>query len=319
VIHLASKFKRVFFWKSELDDILQKVKSGRSIIIVGREHSGKSTVLKELASQLKGSFLFSSSAAYSVESYVKDNLANVLSSAGLENIPDSLIMLDSYLTSQKMGDDAKMRIRKLVYFIRGEHDEGFDPIAELYSLPKALSGKAAVLLIDDIGEFKVPEGVLFVSASQKKIPGTDSVQLKSLGVERLRSIFKESSVSVSEEALNEIFNKTGGLPFYIDLVSKRLRHESDCAAVISEILEDNSMLYIEELKQLSRKELPIIYCMAKHDANTPSRIAALIKYSQTGTRRFLSIMEEKGFVELKDRGVFEMCDPMLKGWLGGAK
>jgi len=55
--------------------------------------------------------------------------------------------------------------------------------------------------------------------------------------------------------------------------------------------------------------------MAEHKVNTPSRISKLLNYSQTNVRRFLSIMEEKGFVVLKERGVFEIHDPVFRKWL----
>jgi DeoR/GlpR family transcriptional regulator of sugar metabolism len=55
--------------------------------------------------------------------------------------------------------------------------------------------------------------------------------------------------------------------------------------------------------------------MAEHNVNTPSRISKLLDYSQTNVRRFLSIMDEKGFVTLKERGVFEINDPLFRRWL----
>ena len=55
--------------------------------------------------------------------------------------------------------------------------------------------------------------------------------------------------------------------------------------------------------------------MAEHDVYTPSKISKIINYSQTNIRRFLSIMEEKGFVVNTQRGVFAIIDPVFKKWI----
>ena len=112
-----------------------------------------------------------------------------------------------------------------------------------------------------------------------------------------------------------------GVPFYLNFFARFISmtgvNDSDSIkGMLDDFLSNELGLYFaERLKLLSPKELPIMFCMAEHKVHTPSRISKLLNYSQTNVRRFLSIMEEKGFVTLKERGVFEIHDPVFRLWL----
>jgi len=73
-------------------------------------------------------------------------------------------------------------------------------------------------------------------------------------------------------------------------------------------------LFTEKLKRLSPKEKQILFVMID-DVHTPAEVSRIINYPQTSCRRFMAIMEEKGFLELKKRGYFEIMDKELKKWL----
>lgn len=75
------------------------------------------------------------------------------------------------------------------------------------------------------------------------------------------------------------------------------------------------LLFKERLKRLSTKELQILTCMARNNLHTPAEVAKKIDYVQTSTRRFMAIMEEKGFLELQSRGRFSIIDKELERWL----
>lgn len=167
--------------------------------------------------------------------------------------------------------------------------------------------------------------VLFVFTTSHqailRLKNADHIELRAFSIEETKHFFSQNKINLDESALNLIYNSTGGIPFYVNFFGRMLSITGmNTASAINKLVEDviaNELhiYFSEKIKQLSPKELPILFCMAEHNVNTPSRISRLLNYSQTNVRRFLSIMEEKGFVVLIERGIFEIHDPMLKKWL----
>jgi nicotinic acid phosphoribosyltransferase len=128
-------------------------------------------------------------------------------------------------------------------------------------------------------------------------------------------------MSFSEKELAVISTHTGNHPLYLKILSKFIqlsgkKDEKSIEEFMNYILRNDLDLYFSErLKQLSTKEIPILYCMAQHNVQNPAKISRIVSQTQTTVRRFLSIMVEKGFVTLEDRGTFVINDPVFKNWL----
>jgi hypothetical protein len=169
------------------------------------------------------------------------------------------------------------------------------------------------------------KGALFVlttsSQTGPEIKNAEHIELKQFSIEDTQKFLFLHNIKTDEATLNLIYNFTGGIPFYINFLGRTLSTRSErtttsVSRLIDDVLSNEfNEIFSEKIKQLSPKELLILFCMAEHKVNTPSRISRLLNYSQTNVRRFLSIMEEKGFVTLKERGVFEIHDPMFRKWL----
>ncbi len=358
VFSLKPILKEQKSWQQELESVVKSLKSKKNVLIVGHEKLGKSSFLLSLHARLaqQKSFvpvLLSSERCIDLFSYVKNNLANILScfsqslgSSGASDIFSlSVIEIDNRISGMKISDEAKQHLKLLLFF-------GHDPkitiesvLSSFFELPELLakeSKSTCVFIIDDVdrlrdlkheavsGNFffewlnsKQSRDSLFVLSSSIKmeLSGFDELELKPLALESAREFFIESGLKLSEPALSAIYNITEGVPFYLNFMARLVSKTSANDVVAINSLFDDAlsnelnMCFSEKLKLLSPKELPILICMAEHKVNTPSRISKLLNYSQTNVRRFLSIMEEKGFVTLKERGVFEIHDPVFRRWL----
>jgi len=237
----------------------------------------------------------------------------------------------------EISDDAKQAVKLLLLY---ESDNSIDletVVKQLFNLPALLS-KDSVILIDDAQDLKDTKSdktsisvifdsikeiapVVIASSQRLKIDDIAEVELGPLTIDDARDLLSSNDLELDEKALNNIYNTTQGVPFYINHFARLLKFtgrfdpESISAMIEDSLDNDLHMFYSEKLGELSPKELPILLCMAEHNVNTPSRISKLLNYSQTNVRRFLSIMEEKGFVTLKERGVFTIHDPVFRRWL----
>ncbi|MFC1742214.1 ATP-binding protein [Nanoarchaeota archaeon] len=338
----------------QLDQAIKSIRSKNNILITAPEKTGKSTFLLHLSKKLDQKFtpvIFSSQNAITLGSYIRSNLLKLLSAHPdlFENPKElftiSFLDLDKRLAETKLGDAAKQSLKLLLLF---EKDDtiGIDQVIKTFFMfPQILSSetkKPAVVMVDDaeqlstIKHFKKSLSVffdllsskdlnstIFVLASSQALPleGFEQLELKPFTIDSAREFFTKNKLELDEPALNTIYNTTGGVPFYLNFFARyaKMTDATDTESInnmLEESLNNELDLYFsEKLKLLSPKELPILFCMAQHKVNTPSRISRLLNYSQTNVRRFLSIMEEKGFVSLKERGVFEIHDPVFRRWL----
>jgi AAA+ ATPase superfamily predicted ATPase len=329
------------------------VKAKRPVLILGPDKSGKSSLLLQIAEKLRQHkntpIIFSSSNCIDAASYIRRNLAHMLSAypetfhVPKELFSLSVLELDKKISELKIDDAAKDALKLLLMF---EHDDKIDRqevIRTFFSFPSLLaetSRSGAVFLVDDaenLSNLKLGEAQLsivfelmksikdstFIFASPLKLPVevSETIELHPFSIDAVRQFMKDHSLSINEAALSTVYNITGGVPFYLSyfarLISLSGANTSDSVAALLDDALSNELhvYYSEKLKLLSPKELPILFCMAEHSVNTPSRISKLLNYSQTNVRRFLSIMEEKGFVTLRERGVFEIHDPVFRKWL----
>ncbi|MBW2972314.1 hypothetical protein KY359_04730 [Candidatus Woesearchaeota archaeon] len=342
-------------WQQELDSALKSVKAKRNVLLLSPEHSGKSSFLLSLQHSLQKAksfvpVIFSAERCVTLNQYVSRNLLRVLEAhneifaAPKSLFSLSLLELDSRISALKISDEAKQSLKLLLMFENDPKVRMEDVLEALFTFPQKLAAEvkaSSVILLDDAELLqgiksdrisasyffelfragKLGSAFVIASSNRPQLEGLDELTLKPLTLEQTRTMLKDRELEVDEKALTTIYNFAEGVPFYINYVGRLVETSSKRdAESVKELLEaelDNSLniYFSERLKSLSPKELPILFCMAEHNVNTPSRISKLLNYSQTNVRRFLSIMEEKGFVTLKERGVFEIHDPVFRRWL----
>ncbi|MBU2561365.1 MAG: hypothetical protein KKD17_03630 [Nanoarchaeota archaeon] len=342
-------------WQQELDSAVKSIKAKRNVFLISPEHSGKSSFLLTLQHSLQKTksyapIIFSAEKCIDLKDYVRKNLLRTLEAhdtlfpAPKSILSLSLLEIDSRISGFRISDTAKQSLKLLLMFENDTKVSMEDVVEHLFTFPQLLAAEAkaaSVLLLDDAEllqglksekasaayffELLNSGGLdsVFVIASSSRLQSddVDELTLRPLSVEQTRALLKDHEVEVDEKALTTIYNFAGGVPFYINYFGRIIQMSSkkDAASVVSMVegeLDGSLHIYFsEKLKSLSPKELPILFCMAEHKVNTPSRISKLLNYSQTNVRRFLSIMEEKGFVTLKERGVFEIHDPVFRRWL----
>jgi hypothetical protein len=334
---------------------MKSIKSKKNTIIIAPEKTGKSSFLLHISKKLEQKYspvLFSAEHCITLESYIKSNLLRLLTahndifgSSPKEFLSLSILDMDKRISALKLSDAAKQSLKLLLLFDKDKSINMQQVIESLFALPSMLaseSKRTSVIFIDDaesIASFKSDDASLatlfdliksgklsnsiFILASSHRLSldSFEELPLLPMNIESTREFLKLNSLALDESALTTLFNMTGGIPFYLNyfarIISKsNVKDSFSITAILSDSLANElNSYYSERIKQLSPKELPILFCMAEHKVNTPSRISKLLNYSQTNVRRFLSIMEEKGFVTLKDRGVFEIDDPVFRRWL----
>jgi len=337
------------YWQQELDSALQTIKAGKNQIVVAPDKYGKSSFLLDIANSLKKPnmpIIFSAECT-GLESYIRTNLISLLQAykdvfIEYEKILSASILdIDSKLSELKISDGLRRDI-KILLFHKQDKTISIDDVVNVFiSLPSKIATETntvPVILVDDadrlagmksqhasmsaLFEYAGQSGeCVFVFASHYKVADIDSVNIPLMPISYAREYISSNNVEIKEAALNAIYNFSGGVPFYINYIARLAKLSSAATAEAINLLAKDAIknelhtYYSERLRQLSPKELPIIVCMAEHDVNTPSRISRIIDYSQTNVRRFLSIMEEKGFLTLKSRGMFEINDPVFRKWL----
>jgi hypothetical protein len=343
----------ICYFQSELDSALKAIKAKKNLLIIGHEKSGKSSFLHHIKESLVHPFvpiIFSSDLCTDLDTYIRANICNILSAypESFGSADDlfslSFIELDKRFSSLKVSEKIKQVLKMLLLYTHDPKISIDEVIRDFLLLPSMIAADTkttAVVMMDDIDSVRMlksdrgvsdsmmgiigkpVEHVVFVASSSRKLQleGFNEMFLPNYSIESARKFFKDNKIELGEPALNTIYNITEGSPFYLNffarMISKSGAKDSAAITVLLDDALDNELhiYFSERLKQLSPKELPILFCMAEHKVNTPSRISKLLDYSQTNVRRFLSIMEEKGFVTLAERGVFEIHDPVFRRWL----
>lgn len=128
--------------------------------------------------------------------------------------------------------------------------------------------------------------------------------------------------NISEEAISEIYSFSNGIPFYIQFLGKMLEKQEtisvkDIKDVEDEFLqEEGNIIFKEEFEKLSSKERIIMLALAK-GARTPKAIAKEVGEKVSNINRFLSYLNEKGYISREEKGVYRIDDPVFSQWVQG--
>lgn len=130
-----------------------------------------------------------------------------------------------------------------------------------------------------------------------------------------------SNLRIEDEAAREICRFSGGIPFYVQFMGKMLERKKgmirvvDVAKVKEEFLaEEGNLLFSEEFERVSVKERLILEALAQ-GRDSPSSIAREVGERVSNVSVFLRYLEDKGYVQRKEKGRYAIEDPVFAEWL----
>ncbi len=144
-------------------------------------------------------------------------------------------------------------------------------------------------------------------------------EIKPLKIEHVRELLLKN-LKVPDEVIEEIYNFSSGIPFYVQFIGKMLeRCETITLDQIKKIendflTEEGNILFKEEFNTLSPKERLIIINIA-NGCHTPKEIANAIGDKISNINRFLTYLIEKAYVSKEEKGHYFLDDPVFEKWL----
>lgn len=138
--------------------------------------------------------------------------------------------------------------------------------------------------------------------------------------ESVAEILRNAIPGIPYAAIEEICRFTGGIPFYVQFLGKALQKEKDITADTVKHMEKNffeeegDILFREELAALSPKERAVAAALAGKSL-FPSEVVEHSKENMSNVSRFLSYLEDKGFVSKSSAGKYALEDPVFDKWL----
>ena len=144
-------------------------------------------------------------------------------------------------------------------------------------------------------------------------------EIKPLKKEHVRELLLQN-VKIPYEGIEEIYNFSSGIPFYVQFIGKMLeRCEIITLDRIKKIendffTEEGNILFKEEFNTLSPKERLIIINIA-NGCHTPKEIAKAIGDKISNVNRFLTYLSEKAYVSKEEKGYYALDDPVFEKWL----
>lgn len=145
-------------------------------------------------------------------------------------------------------------------------------------------------------------------------------EIKPLDFNGTREIILKNLNDISDESIQEIYSFSNGIPFYIHFIGKMLEKRrsvdiTDVQKVENEFLEEEgNIIFKEEFDKLSSKEKLIILAIAR-GAQTPKSISEKVPDMVSNINRFLTYINQKGFINKEKKGVYRIDDPVFSKWL----
>ncbi len=127
-------------------------------------------------------------------------------------------------------------------------------------------------------------------------------------------------LDISQEGIQEIYDFSAGIPFYVQFVGKMLeRTEKNTLDSIRRVereflAEEGNILFKEEFDSLGPKERLIVLSIAS-GCHAPKEMANTLGDKMSNVNRFLTYLGEKGYVSKKERGYYVLEDPVFERWM----
>jgi len=128
---------------------------------------------------------------------------------------------------------------------------------------------------------------------------------------------------IDDKALAYLYKETGGIPFYIQFIGRKLFQKrvqkisltrvKDC--LVEFIDEEGNLIFSEEFERIGSKERLVLSILARSDSQNLSSIAKTARESMNAVSRYLNYLIKRGMVRKKERGLYQIVDPMFKRWI----
>lgn len=144
-------------------------------------------------------------------------------------------------------------------------------------------------------------------------------EVKPLEKEHVGAILKRN-IEILDEGIDEIFNFSGGIPFYVQFIGKMIARTGETTLESIKILEneflmeEGDILFKEEFNALSSKERLIVINIASGH-HSLKELANIIGDKVSNISRFLMYLREKGYISKEERGYYVLDDPVFERWI----
>lgn len=144
-------------------------------------------------------------------------------------------------------------------------------------------------------------------------------EVKPLKKEYVGEILRRN-IDIPDEGIDEIYNFSGGIPFYIQFIGKMIERAGESTLESIKglenefLMEEGDILFKGEFNALSSKERLIVMNIA-NGHHSPKELANVIGGRVSNISHFLMYLREMGYVSKEDRGYYVLEDPVFERWM----
>lgn len=144
-------------------------------------------------------------------------------------------------------------------------------------------------------------------------------EVKPLKKEYVGEILRRN-IDIPDEGIDEIYNFSGGIPFYIQFIGKMIERAGETTLESIKglenefLMEEGDILFKGEFNALSSKERLIVMNIA-NGHHSPKELANVIGGRVSNISHFLMYLREMGYVSKEDRGYYVLEDPVFERWM----
>ena len=144
-------------------------------------------------------------------------------------------------------------------------------------------------------------------------------EVKPLKKEYVGEILRRN-IDITDEGIDEIYNFSGGIPFYIQFIGKMIERAGETTLESIKglenefLMEEGDILFKGEFNALSSKERLIVMNIA-NGHHSPKELANVIGGRVSNISHFLMYLREMGYVSKEDRGYYVLEDPVFERWM----
>lgn len=144
-------------------------------------------------------------------------------------------------------------------------------------------------------------------------------EVKPLKKEYVGEILRRN-IDIPDEGIDEIYNFSGGIPFYIQFIGKMIERAGETTLESIKglenefLMEEGDILFKGEFNALSSKERLIVMNIA-NGHHSPKELGNVIGGRVSNISHFLMYLREMGYVSKEDRGYYVLEDPVFERWM----
>ena len=128
------------------------------------------------------------------------------------------------------------------------------------------------------------------------------------------------SLKLPQDAIDEIYNFSNGIPFYVQFLGKMLKRKEKVTleilkSVVYEFIhEEGTLLFKESFNKLTSKEKGILIAIV-NGYSRPSEISKELDADSSVISVYLRYLQEKGFISKGEEAIYTIDDPVFSRWI----